>query len=70
MSKLKYLRKSKTIHTISSGENQVFESINKAKAESRRLQMAEDDALGRGSLQLTEALPRSDKSLPHPSCPD
>lgn len=34
-----------------------FDSINEAKRESRRLQMAVDGALGRGTLRVVRKLP-------------
>jgi hypothetical protein len=50
MKTAKFARNGKTIRNIETGEVTMFASITKAKAESRRLQMQEDGALGRGSL--------------------
>lgn len=48
MTKSKYRRKGKII--ITPEGRQDFKTISKAKRESRRLQLASDGALGRGSL--------------------
>lgn len=50
MKRTKFVRKG---HLILAGKDRVFtgESINAAKRESRRLQLAEDGALGRGSVK-------------------
>lgn len=50
MKSAKFQRIGKTIIDLVNGGSQTFGSITKAKAESRRLQMQEDGALGRGSL--------------------
>lgn len=48
---LKYSRKKKTIINHESNKTKVFDSINLAKKESRRIQMQEDGGLGRGCLR-------------------
>ena len=53
MKEAKFVRQGKTIISFENGgSSQTFASITKAKAESRRLQMQEDGALGRGSLRV------------------
>lgn len=53
MKQAKFIRDGKSIISFENGGSaQHFESIGKAKAESRAIQMREDGALGRGSLQL------------------
>ena len=51
---VRYIRKKKTITDLTETPNKVtvFESINKAKRESRRLQMLDDGALGLGCLKV------------------
>lgn len=49
----KYIRNGKTITTFNDDEvtnKETFKSISEAKRKSRGLQLAEDGALGRGSL--------------------
>lgn len=50
----KYIRKGATIIDITNEvhKQKSFNSINAAKRESRKLQMAEESALGRGSLMI------------------
>ena len=55
MKKPKYFRKGKVIRGPSG--DQSFKSHNLAKQESRKIQMKEDGALGRGSLIVVEKLP-------------
>lgn len=53
MKQAKYVRKGAKIFSVEKGgKDMTFASITKAKAESRRLQMEEDGALGRGSLRV------------------
>jgi len=52
MKELMYTRKDRTITYINEAKKKVFISINKAKFESRRLQLAADGALGLGSLKV------------------
>lgn len=52
---VKYIRKGKIIKPVNATKThqiEVFASINKAKKASRKLQMAENSALGLGSLQV------------------
>lgn len=51
----KYFRKERVIRTPDG--DKVFKSINEAKKESRKLQMAEDGCLGKGSLKVVDTLP-------------
>ena len=52
MKQAKWQRIGATIIDLVNGGHTSFDSITKAKAESRRLQMQEDGALGRGSLRV------------------
>lgn len=56
MKPIKYIRHKAIITEVDSKESVVntvnFKSINKAKKESRLLQLSEDGGLGLGSLQL------------------
>ena len=52
MSKVLYFRKNKIMIDTDSKKASDFESINKAKRESRKIQMQNDGALGRGSVKL------------------
>ena len=52
MKKVKYERKNDTIHNLETGKKTMHKSINLAKKESRKLQMDEDKALGRGCLRV------------------
>ena len=53
MKDAKFVRNGKAIISFANGGSaQHFESITKAKAESRAIQMREDGALGRGSLKV------------------
>lgn len=54
MKKAKYFRNGNKINTIATGEVVTYDSITKAKRASRELQMAEDGALGRGSLFVSK----------------
>lgn len=51
MEQLKYERKNKTLFDLENRESRIFYSINQAKRESRKLQMA-NGGLGRGSLRV------------------
>ena len=53
MTKTIYQRKRHIIHTPDGVQD--FKTINKAKRESRRLQIATDGALGRGSLRVVRS---------------
>ena len=50
--KSKFFRKGKTIGIVGTDERQTFKTVNLAKKESRKIQLREDGALGRGSLVL------------------
>ena len=52
MIECKYERKGKNITTLETGVTDTHKTINAAKRESRRLQMAIDNGLGRGVLRL------------------
>lgn len=54
MKTTKYIRAGKTIKNIEKGKTKVFESVNKAKRESRKIQSLGDGALGWGTLQVAE----------------
>lgn len=52
MKEKKYVRKDNVITTVETKKQAHFKSIALAKKESRRLQLEEDGALGRGSVRL------------------
>jgi hypothetical protein len=57
MKKVKWYRKGGTIKTI--GGRVVFNGcVNEAKRESKQLQLAEDSAIGRGSVRVVNKFPR------------
>jgi len=47
----KYGRKDRMIEDVETGQIKQFDSINKAKKESVKLQLSNDGALGRGSVR-------------------
>ena len=51
MKTAKFERHHHTIKDLVSGKRKVFESVNQAKRESRKIQLAEDGALGLGSVR-------------------
>jgi len=55
MKEAKFFRKQNVIRGPKA--DKVFQSVNKAKKESRALQIAADGAMGRGSLKVVEKLP-------------
>jgi hypothetical protein len=57
MNEAKYLRKNNVIRDVEGNIDRKFDSINKAKAESRRLQITENGQLGKGSVRVVEKLP-------------
>lgn len=50
----KFVRKGKTIKNIDTGEVTDFKSVNKAKKESRSIQMRENGGLGLGSVMVSK----------------
>ena len=56
MKEAKYVRCGRVIRNMAEGKDTAFDSITLAKRESRRLQMQEDGALGRGSVRVVETM--------------
>lgn len=54
MKKAKFERKDHTMRELPAGERKVFNSINAAKRESRKIQMNADGGLGRGTVRVVK----------------
>ncbi len=50
--KVKYIRKGKNIRDLETDENTQYSSLNLAKKASRKIQLDENGAIGRGVLEV------------------
>ncbi len=56
-----HIRKGREIRSAEPGDAMMHPSINKAKRASRKIQMKQDGALGRGSVKILPFVPKKRK---------